>query len=180
MRAPTATDGTAVNGLIRLCPPLDTNSIYCNLLQCTHFANTSVIAEIQATPVGFISAYLIPDQPNTLFIWQLAICESTRGQGLASKMLVHLLARENLGQIQYIETTITKQNTASWKFFERFAKTNNCQLVTKALFDKTIHFDDEHESEILVKIGPLPIDIHGDNINRENHHLPLARQEPTS
>lgn len=170
MRPPTATDGTAVNNLIRLCPPLDTNSTYCNLLQCTHFANTSVIAELETTPVGFISAYVIPDRPDTLFVWQVAICESIRGQGLASKMLAHLLAREHLSQIQYLETTITEENTASWKLFQRFSKTNHCELMTETLFDKAIHFDGQHESELLVKIGPLSSDI-----SRANHYFPLAR-----
>ena len=38
-------DGLAVNRLIASCPPLDTNSTYCNFLQCLHFAETSVLAE---------------------------------------------------------------------------------------------------------------------------------------
>ena len=35
----------AIWELISACPPLDTNSAYANLLQCTHFADTCVIAE---------------------------------------------------------------------------------------------------------------------------------------
>lgn len=162
MRPPTATDGAAVNALIERCPPLDTNSAYCNLLQCSHFSGTSVIAESNGTPVGFISAYLIPERSDTLFIWQVAICESARAQGLASRMLASLLTRGNLSQVEYIETTITEQNAASWSLFKRFAKTNNCHLVTETLFDKTIHFGGQHDSEILVKIGPLSIEPTGE------------------
>jgi len=157
MRSPIATDGTAVNDLISLCPPLDTNSTYCNLLQCTHFSSTSVIAEVNAAPVGFISGYLIPERPDTLFIWQVAICESARGNGLASSMLKPLLARETLHKVRFVETTITEQNTASWKLFERFAQACNSKLVSEPFFDKAIHFDGQHESEVLVKIGPLSI-----------------------
>lgn len=153
LRLPTATDGKAVNELIKLCPPLDTNSTYCNLLQCTHFADTSVIAEHQGAPIGFVSAYIIPQRPESLFIWQVAISEAARGQGLASRMLEHLLARDKLRQVSYLETTITEQNAASWNLFKRFASANKCSMVTETLFDKAIHFDGQHESEILVRIG---------------------------
>src|SRR3546814_16914023 len=39
-RNPVAEDAQAIHDLIAACPPLDTNSLYCNLLQCTHFAET--------------------------------------------------------------------------------------------------------------------------------------------
>src|SRR3546814_7090005 len=44
-RNPVAEDAQAIHDLIAACPPLDTNSLYCNLLQCTHFAETCVLAE---------------------------------------------------------------------------------------------------------------------------------------
>ena len=45
LRKPNSTDGFALNNLVERCKPLDTNSVYCNLLQCSHFRNTSVLAE---------------------------------------------------------------------------------------------------------------------------------------
>ena len=45
--APDATDGVAVHDLVQRCPPLDSNSLYCNLLQCTHFAATSALARFE-------------------------------------------------------------------------------------------------------------------------------------
>ncbi|MCG2634687.1 MAG: diaminobutyrate acetyltransferase, partial [Gammaproteobacteria bacterium] len=39
---PSIDDGWAVSRLIGDCPPLDTNSVYCKLVQCHHFAGTSV------------------------------------------------------------------------------------------------------------------------------------------
>ncbi|MEQ9449631.1 MAG: hypothetical protein RLN70_12130, partial [Rhodospirillaceae bacterium] len=39
-RRPTSTDGAAVWNLIGGLDALDDNSMYCNLLQCTHFAET--------------------------------------------------------------------------------------------------------------------------------------------
>lgn len=158
LHPPTLSDGMAVFQLIEQCPPLDTNSSYCNLLQCSHFANTSVIAKNNDGEVmGFVSAYEQPQQSNTLFIWQVAIAEQARGQGLASKMLTHLLQRENLEHIQYIETSITKDNSASWALFTRLAANLSCELNDTDWMDKTTHFLGQHDSEQLVRVGPFNI-----------------------
>ena len=45
LRMPRAEDGPAVTALIGSSPPLDVNSAYCNLLQCTDFRDTCVLAE---------------------------------------------------------------------------------------------------------------------------------------
>src|SRR5690606_9709400 len=58
LRRPRATDGYALNQLVKRCPPLDTNSVYCNLLQCSDFSATGIAAEdSQGELVGFISGY---------------------------------------------------------------------------------------------------------------------------
>src|SRR5690606_16121028 len=82
LRRPRVTDGRDVHALVAACAPLDTNSLYLNLLQCTHFAETCVVAErpeSQRPVVGFVSGYLLPSRPTTLFIWQVAIASSERG-----------------------------------------------------------------------------------------------------
>src|SRR3546814_9922998 len=53
-RNPVAEDAQAIHDLIAACPPLDTNSLYCNLLQCTHFAETCVLAERDGEISGWI------------------------------------------------------------------------------------------------------------------------------
>src|SRR5690606_15860277 len=68
LRRPRAADGAALFDLIAACPPLDLNSRYCNLLHCTHFADTSVAAERDGVLVGFISGYLPPRRSDTLFV----------------------------------------------------------------------------------------------------------------
>src|SRR3546814_18029749 len=45
-RPPRKTDGTRIWALIRSIAALDDNSLYCNLLQCSHFAGTCALAEI--------------------------------------------------------------------------------------------------------------------------------------
>ena len=152
-RKPVSTDGSEVFALVERCKPLDVNSMYCNLLQCSHFADTAIVAERGGQMVGFISGYRLPQQPDVLFVWQVAVDASTRGQGLASQMLMQLLIRLG-GQVQHLHTTITPDNQASWKTFQRLAATLNAPLNDRDMFDREQHFNGEHETEKLVHIGP--------------------------
>lgn len=153
LREPQLLDGMRVFELIKSCPPLDTNSSYCNFLQASHFAKTSVVAESNGEFVGFVSGYILPDKPHVLFIWQVAVSESARGQGLGLKMLQHLLSRPVCQSVDTLHTTITEDNTASWRLFERLSKTLSAPLSRSVWIDKTTHFNHQHESEILVEIG---------------------------
>ena len=155
LRKPETADGSRVHALIKQCSPLDENSTYCNLLQCTHFADTCVVAEDGDELAGFMSAYIPPKQPNVLFIWQVAVHESARGQGLAQRMLSELLARDVCDEVQYIETTITPENDASWRMFSNFAHKRGWKAEQFILFDSRIHFAGEHKDEHLRKIGPF-------------------------
>lgn len=155
LRLPGLEDGMDVFRLIADCPPLDTNSSYCNLLQCSHFSSTSVVAERDGDMVGFISGYAIPERPDTVFIWQVAVSEQARGLGLASRMLAHIFARPQCQGICCLETTITEENQASWALFKSFAKAMNADFQSSAWMDKDAHFAGQHNSEALVRIGPF-------------------------
>ncbi len=159
LRPPLPEDGARVHQLVRECPPLDTNSIYCNLLQCTHFARTSVAAMQENDPnnnlLGFISAYLIPDRNNTLFIWQVAVSEQARGLGLAGNMLKQILDRPQCTQVSSLETTITESNQASWALFNSLAKKLETRLEKSDMFDRDKHFAGKHDSEFLARLGPF-------------------------
>ncbi len=154
-RTPRAEDGPEVSALIQRCPPLDNNSRYCNLLQCSHFAPTCVLVESNGKVVGFVSGYLIPDRPDTLFIWQIAVDESMRGQKLAARMVNHILQREPLRSVRYIETTITPANLASQAVFLRLAESLSAELARSVLFARDTHFAGLHDDEVLFRIGPF-------------------------
>ena len=155
LRPPGLEDGMAVFSLVKSCPPLDTNSRYCNLLQCSHFANTSVAAEQKGNLIGFISAYAIPERPDTLFVWQVAVSEQARGIGLASRMLTHIFTRPQCDDIHNLETTITGNNEASWALFKSFADMQKAELQSSQWMDKKTHFAGQHDSELLIRIGPF-------------------------
>ncbi|RLQ22077.1 diaminobutyrate acetyltransferase [Seongchinamella sediminis] len=156
LRQPNAFDGHQLHRLIQSCPPLDENSVYCNLLQCSHFAATSVVGEADGELVCAISGYQVPERPDTLFIWQVAVAESARGQGVAGKMLAHILARPVCAEVRYLETTVTNSNKASWALFEGFARRFDARLSRSEMFEHQLHFAGAHETEVLARIGPLP------------------------
>ncbi|MFD1215717.1 diaminobutyrate acetyltransferase [Microbulbifer celer] len=155
LRRPVSEDGAHVHDLIGRCPPLDENSIYCNLLQTSHFSATSVAAELNGALVGFISGYIVPDRPDTLFVWQVAVAEQGRGMGLAGRMLREILQRPACSEVRFVETTITPDNDASWALFRSLARKLEAECNDSVMFDRERHFLGRHDSEMLLRIGPF-------------------------
>ncbi|GGB46420.1 L-2,4-diaminobutyric acid acetyltransferase [Oceanisphaera marina] len=156
LRHPKSTDGHQVNSLIERCKPLDTNSTYCNLLQCLHFADTCMLAEDEedGSLLGFISAYRKPAEPSTLFVWQVAIDKRARGEGLARTLLNTLLDADACAGVTHLETTITADNAPSWGLFESLARSQGTgQGERHLLFDQQRHFNGDSSSEILYRIA---------------------------
>lgn len=162
LRAPNAEDAAGLHRLIAECPPLDPNSLYCNLLHCTHFSGTSVAAvckdgQDQDQLVGFISAYIPPNQPDTLFVWQVAVAKQARGQRLAARMLDAILERPVCRDVRYVDTTITPDNKASWGLFESWARHHDAPTQSQVHFERERHFQGRHDDEYLMRIGPFEV-----------------------
>lgn len=157
LRLPQGTDGFQINSLIANCPPLDTNSTYCNLLQCTDFASTSIVAEQNEKIVGFISGYRPPERQDVLFIWQVAVDSDCRGQGVGQTMLVGLVDRLLSQGVRYLETTITEDNVASQALFKRFFQSMDVPSKTRVQFSRSEHFAGKHADEILHRGGPFRV-----------------------
>lgn len=152
LRVPQAEDGAAIWDLVQNCKPLDENSMYCNMIQCDHFAETCVVAELNGDVVGWISAYVLPNDPETLFVWQVAVSEAARGAGLGALMLQAISNREVCDDVTRIQTTITSDNEASWALFRKFGKTQGSKLDAEAYYTQEVHFQDQHKTEHLVTI----------------------------
>ena len=152
LRIPNAEDGTAIWDLVSACKPLDENSIYCNLLQCDHFADTCVVAELDGEVVGWVSGYVKPSEPHTLFVWQVAVSEKARGLGLGVVMMREILGRDVCDGVDTLQTTITSDNAASWGLFRKFARTMGGDLSYKPHFKKAEHFDGQASTENMVTI----------------------------
>lgn len=165
LRKPVATDGPAITGLIAACAPLDANSAYCNLLQCTDFADFCIVAERGGQPLGWVSGYRPPSAPDDFFVWQVAVAASARGHGLAGRMIRALLARPaNIG-VTHLTTTVTDDNRASWALFKGLARKWRVPLRKSARFERDAHFAGAHDTEWQARIGPLPV---GSTLTQEN------------
>lgn len=154
---PVSTDGARLHRLIANCPPLDPNSLYCNLLQCSHFAGTSIKVESadDGELVGFVSGYIPPGQANVLFVWQVAVSERARGMNLGVRMIRGILDRPECAAVDTVHTTITPDNAASWGLFKKLARELECGYQSDVLFSRDAHFDGSHDDEVLVTIGPF-------------------------
>ena len=155
LRKPQSGDEYAIYRLIKQSPPLDLNSIYSYHLLCRHFTDTCVLAEQQGEIVGFISAYLEPNNPHILFVWQVVVACGQRGKGLARMMLNTLLSSPACTNARMLESTVNPSNHASRRLFESFAQQHNCNLKESVFLDEEQFGDEQHEQEILLSVGPL-------------------------
>lgn len=153
--APRVCDGAAIHQLVEACKPLDLNSTYAYLLLCEHFAETCVRAEREGRTVGFISAYCPPRRDEVVFVWQVAVAEEMRGQGLARTMLEHLLARPALHACRYLETTVSPSNEPSRRLFRGLARGLGARITERVLFGEEDFGESHHECETLIRIGPF-------------------------
>ncbi|WP_137992036.1 diaminobutyrate acetyltransferase [Streptomyces vilmorinianum] len=154
---PTAADGPHLWRIARDSGALDLNSPYSYLLWCRDFADTSVVArDSEGRPVAFVTGYLRPDEPGTLFVWQVAVDAAHRGLGLGAALLDALSARvaETSG-LDRIETTITPDNEPSERLFRSYAARHGAALAREVLFAPADFPPPGHQAEVLYRIGPL-------------------------
>lgn len=114
------------------------------------FRDTSVVAELEGEVVGFVTAYRLPYDPQTLFVWHADVAEAARDRGLASRMLGHLMRQEACVGITRVQTTITSMDERAWTLFRRFARWQCSHMeiqpfITRALFTR-------HEADHLVTV----------------------------
>ncbi|TDQ55067.1 diaminobutyrate acetyltransferase [Actinorugispora endophytica] len=135
------------------------NSPYAYVLWCRDFAATTVVARDHTGALrGFVTGYVRPDNPDTYFLWQVAVDPAFRGRRLARRMLDHIGDRVTERGIRRLEATVTPDNAASRALFASFARDRAADLSWTPLFERG-HFPagthDAHEAEDLVRIGPL-------------------------
>ena len=147
---PCLGDGRELWRIARDSETLDVNSPYSYVLWCRDFAATSVVARSEDGVCGFAIGFARPEDPGTLFVWQVAVDAVRRGTGLAHRMLDHLA---NAG-CRFVEATVTPGNIASDRLFQSFARDRGAALERTPLLGGEL-FPGEHEPEVLYRIGPL-------------------------
>lgn len=135
---------------------LDQNSPYKYMMMADFFTETCVVAKQDEKLVGFVTAFIQPERPDTLFVWQVGVDSSQRGKGLASKMIKEL-AQWNANQVHFIEATVTPSNEASRALFHKLGREFNTNCEVSDHFSASLFPDNSHEKEQLFRIGPFHV-----------------------
>lgn len=149
---PRIEDGRQLWRIARDSKTLDLNSPYSYVLWCRDFAATSVVARADGAIRGFVTGFERPEEPGTLFVWQVAVEAAWRGRALAGRMLAHLADRGP----RFVEATVTPDNIASDRLFAAFARDRGAELRRTPLMSGDL-FPGDHEPEELYRIGPLHV-----------------------
>jgi L-2,4-diaminobutyric acid acetyltransferase len=155
LRQPQEADGASIWRLVRNTGVLDVNSPYSYLMLCKFFSDTCVVAEHDGQIVGFVSAFLPPANPQTLFVWQVAVAKSQRGNGLGKALLQELIGREVCKNVCYLEATVSPTNFPSQALFRGLARdfATHCEILE--CFPAHLFPGGTHEPEMTFRIGPF-------------------------
>ena len=154
-RKPQLKDAKKIINLIKSGGTLDLNSEYLYLLQTTHFSETSSVAVYEDEIIGFVSGYLLPNENEKLFIWQVAVSDKFRGQNLAMQIIMDIFNRNNSKRkIKYILSTVSPSNKSSQRVFEKVSNHLQTKIENSVLFSLD-DFIDAHEEEVQYLIGPI-------------------------
>src|SRR5690625_7497 len=155
-REPTEDDGSEMFRIVKESKVLDVNSSYSYLMWSKFFNKTSIIAETgDREVIGFVSGFIQPDSPDTLFVWQVAVDKKQRGKGLATKLIEQLLLQLEDEDVTYLEATVTPSNIPSIKLFKGIAKKNQVNCTIFECFSEDQFPNPSHEPEMTYRIGLL-------------------------
>lgn len=134
---------------------VDTNSPYAYLMMGEFFDGTCGVATTGDELLGFVTGFRLPADPETLFIWQIAVTESARGTGLGGRLLDEVANRATHPRIRHLAATVTPDNAASDRLFRSFAERWGATCETEELFDRGDFPHGDHQPEFRYHIGPL-------------------------
>ncbi|MET0304400.1 MAG: diaminobutyrate acetyltransferase [Microbacteriaceae bacterium] len=156
IRPPDLDDGADMWRIARDSRVLDLNSTYAYLLYCRNFARSCRVAVIDGEMAGFVMGHFPAEQPETLFIWQIAVAERFRGRGLAVQLLDDVAAAACAEDgVKFLETTITDDNVGSRRTFASFSERHGAPMERTSLFTGEHFVDESTNPEYLYRIGPL-------------------------
>ncbi|MBW2508116.1 MAG: GNAT family N-acetyltransferase [Deltaproteobacteria bacterium] len=171
VRRPRPSDGNAVRALARRAEPLASGVEEALPPLLRHFADTSLVAEVEGHLVGFVGGYRPPTSLPSLLIWQLDIEPALRRQGLGSALLHALIQCPGCAGIECLEATVRSSNLAAKRLFEAFARDleATCESITDSPSDLLESMRHEPE-DILLRIGPIRIE-HAMRLERPHETL---------
>ncbi len=147
-------DGGAMWKLARESGVLEENAEYTYHMFTHYFGEASIVAEIDGQAVGFIAGFRPPDHVDTAFVWQIAVDEVARGQGLA-RLMIHGILQRLSTEVRYLEATVSPSNEPSQRTFRGVARDLDAPYSEEILFPGDRFHGPSHEDEVLFRIGPI-------------------------
>jgi L-2,4-diaminobutyric acid acetyltransferase len=153
LRQPVSSDSQAMREIAQDSQVLSVNSTYYYALLARHFQGTCLVAETEGRVCGYVTGYCLPDQPDTLFVWQVGVTRAWQGKGLGKKLLIGLI---NKKEPDFLEATIVLDNQASINLFRSVAR----YFSVGHTFAQTPFFSKEdlgvgELAEHLMQVGPF-------------------------
>jgi L-2,4-diaminobutyric acid acetyltransferase len=123
-----------------------------------HFADTSLVAEVEGRLVGFVGGYRPPTNRPSLFVWQIDVEPALHRQGLGTALLHALIQCPGCAGVEYLEATVGSSNLAARRLFEGFARDLDatCELIADS--SSNLLESMQHKREDLLRIGPIRIE----------------------
>jgi L-2,4-diaminobutyric acid acetyltransferase len=119
------------------------------------FRETSMVVDIDGELAGFVTGYIRPSYPDTLFLWQTATVLNHGVTNLGLNLIDELIKSvQKRTAIRYVEATIDPQNRAiamQFRLLARKLKADKSEEVRFAVKD----FAQLEHDEQLIRIGPL-------------------------
>lgn len=85
----------------------------------------TLYAEADGQVIGFVSSFPMNCKENELFVIQICVERNYRGQGIGGLLLNTLYERHQQDKAFIFECTISPENLASQKLFQKFAQKHN-------------------------------------------------------
>ena len=121
------------------------------LLSTACAAQVSVVHDGPEELCGSVIGFRPPQQPDTLFVWQIAVAATARRTGLGGRMLDHLVDR--LG-VTHVEATVTPDNAASAALFRALGARHDASVIEELAYPAAL-FPGGHDAEVRFTIGPI-------------------------
>jgi L-2,4-diaminobutyric acid acetyltransferase len=154
LRPACVEDGRRIFALVGEVGTLERNSGYAYVLLCSHFADTCFVAERDGKVVGFVLAYRPPSAPEAVFVWQVGVSPTERGQGVGQRLLEALVAAPACLDARFLTATVSPDNGPSLSLFRGFARKRGLECTERVGFPARL-FTEPHADEHLLQIGPL-------------------------
>ncbi|MCM3556838.1 diaminobutyrate acetyltransferase [Janibacter melonis] len=154
-RKPKVGDASTIFELVKHTPALDLNSWYYYAIFFRDFSDTSMVAEVNGEVAGFVTGYLRPQRPDTLFLWQTATTLTHGVTNLGLHLIAELVdAVQQRTPLAYVEATIDPNNRAISMQFRMLARLLKTDKSEELAFSAD-HFSELEHDEQLIRIGPL-------------------------